>query len=227
MFSVISWNVLYREYEETYKPDSKILKKYPNEITRVNDICNIVCSMIAQTSIICLQECSIDIYRTLSKKLSPIYDIFSINVRSNEYLITIAPKKFKFENDNIRQKPECSNALLSISTNSIKIINCHLIPKEYAKENVIKFLKSLSPETTKKLYIAGDFNECFKLLSRTLSYNYTIPYFGNTYRKRQIDHIIYGRSLDNEQFTVKTFLINTAAVSDHHMIQLTFINQYT
>jgi hypothetical protein len=124
--NILSWNVLFREYEETYNPNSSILKEWKNESEREDKIIKILKENSDDNSIILLQEVSQNLLEKIMNSFQE-KQIFSYNVRSNEFLVTITMKEI-FEKELIKQH-DTANGYLSIVKNNLRIINTHLIPQ--------------------------------------------------------------------------------------------------
>ena len=211
--NIISWNVLLRDYEEKYNPKSYILKKWNNEKSRIEMIINKIKENSNKDSIILLQEVSSNMKEKLSEEFSNKH-MFSYLVRTNEYLISLVPSNSNFKEE-IWKKNNMSNGNLIINNNFIRIINTHLIPQKYCNDNIMSYIINLPFDM--KLIIAGDFNEYYKKVNNKLKLRYTVPLFGNTYKKKQIDHIIFDNDLEYK--CTKIFSNN---LSDHHLIKLCF-----
>lgn len=220
MTRIVSWNVMYRPYEEQYNSNSVILKKYPNEKIRSIEIINTLLKFFTEDTIFCLQEVTLYIICLLSDIFSKTHNIFFHNVQNDEYLVTVAPKE-----DTILLKSWShftSNGYLLINYKNTQIINCHLKPQQYIKKASIKnldYLKSLKNDNI-NTFIIGDFNEHYKNLISKLSDHFTCPFYGKTYKRKLIDHIIF--DIQNLQYT--TLNIKTD-ISDHNLIILE-INNY-
>lgn len=213
MSKIISWNTLYIEYEKKYNPNSKILSRYKdNEEKRIDDIVSVLIKNSDNKTIICLQECSRLLLNKVKYKFIE-HSVFSYNIGSkdDEYLITIAPKEFRI--DQCIDHPT-SNGYLLITNGKYKVVNCHLKPQRFVEnKNVLKYLYDLP----KDVIIAGDFNETYYIVKKVLNSRYKVPIYGKTYKGKMIDHIIYDLS-----FNVKTKMIKTYYLSDHHIIQMTY-----
>jgi hypothetical protein len=210
--NILSWNVLFREYEETYNPNSSILKEWKNESEREDKIIKILKENSDDNSIILLQEVSQNLLEKIMNSFQE-KQIFSYNVRSNEFLVTITMKEI-FEKELIKQH-DTANGYLSIVKNNLRIINTHLIPQRYCKINIMDYLLKLPNESN--LIICGDFNETYKNVCSFLEKRYIIPYFGSTYKnKKQIDYIIF----DNKNIKHKIVKVLTNNISDHNLIKI-------
>jgi hypothetical protein len=213
MSKIISWNTLYIEYEKKYNPKSKILSRYKNnEEKRIDDIVRVLIKNIDKETTICLQECSEILLNKIKYEFTE-HKVFAYNIgrEKDEYLITIAPKEFIM--DKCIDHPT-SNGYLSITNGKYKIVNCHLKPQRYVENNdVLKYLYNLP----KNMIIAGDFNEKYHIVKKVLNGRYTVPKYGKTYKGKMIDHIIYDLLLN-----VKTEMIKTEYLSDHHAIKMIY-----
>ena len=213
---IISFNTMYINYEKKYNPNSQILLAYPDDGKRLLDICTIIVEYMSPDTIVCLQECSSKLIDFLMYKLDTSYAIFSQQIDEDVFMVTIAHKNLSFKivkslTDDYRL---FAHGYLVISNDTIKIINCHLMPKFVAKKNVFSIIKNSSPNDMKCI-IAGDFNEKYKNITNQLQ-DYTIPFFGATYKKNKgIDHIVC-----NFQGEFHTQKIDTYSVSDHLSIIL-------
>jgi hypothetical protein len=219
---IVSWNVLYRAYEEYYKPDSAILKNYPFETCRVREIVNFLESNFSACNdvVVCLQECSYDLLVALQNTFSNFKVFYSCS-NNKDYVITIAPKDYTVEYCTI---PKCHNMLV-IGNKKYRIVNCHLIPRRLSNNNSFDFINKLP--LNKENIVAGDFNEQYKQVCEFFNNRYVITRFGNTYRSKQIDHIMLQRTAKLE--IAKTVIRPTgelnSSLSDHRMIILEFHSQ--
>jgi len=219
---IISWNVLYRDYETKYNPTSKILTVSEEE--RVCKIIELLKPQVESTTVICLQEVSSKVMMALFHAFEATHTIFSHNIREDEHLVTVTPKEYKlcFATVEEQQRTEnhTSNGFLTVSNDRYIIVNCHLIPQRYAKVNVLEHLLSFttSRKGNKTVFIAGDFNERQKIVKMTLGDHFTCPSYGRTYKKKPIDHIIFTKNIVN--YTAGHILQNL--ISDHHAIKLDF-----
>ena len=214
---IISFNTLHISYEKKYNPNSQIILNYPNDNDRLLDIYKIISENINNDTVICLQECSIVLLNLLKNKIT--YDIFSQEIDDDVFMVTIAPSIFNFKIENIQKNKyeNIAHGYLVMSNDNIRIINCHLIPKFAAKGDIYSFINDTCAD--KKCIIAGDFNEKYKNIAKYLQ-EYTIPYFGPTYKKnKEYDQIIFNfKSI----FDIKK--IDTYSVSDHCAIMIDFYN---
>jgi endonuclease/exonuclease/phosphatase family metal-dependent hydrolase len=148
------------------------------------------------------------------QKLSD-YNIFSVEIDKDVFMTTILHSSLDFKQEYILKSnyDKIAHGYLILNNNNIKIINCHLIPRFAAKKDADIF--SIIKENCKeKCIIAGDFNEKYKNLLKYLP-EFNIPYFGPTYKNKEIDHIIF-----NFEAEVVASKINTYSVSDHEAIIL-------
>jgi hypothetical protein len=210
---VVSWNVLFRQYEEIHVPDSEILKRYPVDIVRTIEIYEFLSPFISQDYIICLQECSIELLTLLQFRVPYGKKVFyEYNSKGGDYVITIAPDTFRKVNFELNTL--CVRNCVIVEDNWTRIINCHLIPQRYVEISVLEYLKSL---TTYNTIIAGDFNAMRKDLLFKMQ-EWTIPYYGKTYNhKRDIDFIITNMQADTYD---SSMVRNGKQLSDHEMIIL-------
>jgi hypothetical protein len=208
MFRIISWNVLYRGYEEQYNPKSRILSAYPDEKERIAAVVDMVSNNVTENTVVCLQEVSKDVLDVL-RVTFVAHNIFSHHIRNDEYLVTITPPRFSLLKS---FKHPVSNGFLVVTDKKSVIINCHLVPQRACRENIMEYLSTLSGNN---VFIAGDFNEEHSKVKLALS-SWCCPYYGNTYKGRPIDHIVwYG--LNTEYISGR---ILQRYISDHHMIGL-------
>ena len=159
------------------------------------------------------------LYKNIYKYFSQYYDLFRISSKQenvDQFLITISPKHYKFQQEELLVNYNTSYGYLSITNDEYRIINCHLRPQFAVEENVYKFIEDL--DESKKLIILGDFNEKRCYLLNRFKNQYQIPFFGNTYKKKQIDNVLMNFKQYYKCFTIKNNLI-----SDHHMISMSFI----
>jgi hypothetical protein len=212
MVRIISWNILLRKHEKKYQPKSIILKTYPNEKLRIQNIIYLLDSLITNQTIACLQEVSILTIALLLKKFEKTHNIFYYNIKKDEFLVTITPPQFyilkKFKN-------KTSNGYLIVSNNIINIINCHLIPQKYTKQKVLPYISNLGNH--KPTFISGDFNEIHKNIKNKLK-NWICPHYKKTYKKKSLDHIIFNKPIKH----YKINNINSKNLSDHNLIYLDF-----
>lgn len=213
MVHIVSWNVMYRKYEEEYNPESPILKKYIDEKLRIEEIIIFLRDNILSNSIICLQEVSNDLLDKLTEVFVDTFNIFSVNVEEKNNIVTLAPKKFYKEA--CRNSNHISHGYLIVNNDEIRVMNCHLKPQRFCITDVLYSLINMRKEgiTT---FIAGDFNEQYKLVHKKLHSIFICPYYGKTYKKKPIDHIIF--DLDN----INSYKVSKKSneLSDHEMIIL-------
>lgn len=222
MIRIFSWNILYRKYEEKFNKDSEILKKYPDENKRILDIVDILFSLLYEDSIVCIQECSIDILLMIKNSIQNNYSLFFYHVRHKEYIVTIAPKKYKFYIEtSVKNDTRCANGILSIRNNNIRIVNCHLIPSIFSEKDPLSIFDSL--DLSVSTFIAGDFNEIYSKLSKKTSEKYKAFFYGRTYRNRCIDNIIIDNKTASDTLSISTHNIKTTNISDHNIICLIVI----
>ena len=163
-------------------------------------------------TVIALQEVSGSLARALRHAFRRTHRSFAQHVRDDEYLVTIAPMDFVKEK--WRQHADSANAYLSIRNSKCRIINTHLLPQRYASCNVMEHV--LNAPRDLSVIIAGDFNANWRHVSRSLESRYKVPRFGKTYKKNQIDHIVFDLDSEYKSEKIRTLL------SDHHMIMLSF-----
>lgn len=213
---ILSWNVLLREYEEKYNPCSDILKTYPVELDRLHDIIKIIKNSISNETVVCLQECSSELINML-KETFRSFTIHNKKIGENDYLVTMIPARVNSSIEEI--ETGIPHSQLIVKTNRFRIINCHLIPQKHCEipilESLYRFCKE---ESTKINIVAGDFNENFKTVQHEFGNEYIVPYFGKTYRYKQIDYILI--ETKNKNILHIPFLINSVRVSDHQPIKL-------
>ena len=215
---IISWNVLLRNHEEKYNPESSILKTWKNEENRCKNIIKILVDLILIKPhiLICLQEVSDLLLKKIRTGFGISYMIFSQKLKTKipEFLVTITPHHFI--NQNIKQNYDIAKALLLVKnpTTGMTVLNTHLTPQRFCKYNVMQYLG----DTKNYTIIAGDFNEIYKNVNFNLGKKYGVQKFGNTYKKNQIDHIIILGKNTKVQNKNK---INMNHISDHHLISLT------
>jgi len=210
--SIISWNVLLRDYEEKYNKGSSILKDWPIEEERENAIVELLRRICDNNSIITLQEVSTSLLHKLIVKF-PEKHGYVQKVRNNEFLVTMTPSPFVQEKHT--NHTTSANAYLTIHNDYVRIVNTHLLPQRYAKCNVMEHLLNMS--VAKQTIIAGDFNESWKNVNKSLGTRYTVPKFGKTYKNTAIDQIIFDFKQKFRSVKIPTHL------SDHHMIKLNLL----
>jgi hypothetical protein len=214
MQSIISWNVLFRKYEEEYYPNSKILEKYPNENERVTKIVAFLKENSNAQTVLCLQECSTQVLDSLVTIFKSTHFVYSYNIRDNEHLVTITPKEFQM----VWSGPHnTTNGYLIVYNGLYHIVNCHLLPQRYAKSSVMKRLREFGEEYG-IVFIAGDFNETHRNVKERLWMKYSCPYYGKTYKHKAIDQIVF-----NLDMVYETSIIKQEYISDHHAISLKFV----
>lgn len=216
---VISWNVLFRQYEELHVPESEILKRYPLDIIRIIEIYEFISPYMTQDCIICLQECSIELLTLLQFRIPAGKNIFyEYNSKGGDYIITIAPNTFKQVKFNLNTLCIRNCVIIDNENESMRIINCHLIPQRYSEDDVIEYLKSLS--VYENMIIAGDFNAMRKDLVLKMP-EWIIPYYGRTYNhRRDIDFVI--TTIQAEEYK-SAIIRNFKQLSDHEMILLDIV----
>lgn len=211
---IISWNVLFRPYELKYNPSSLILNNDESYRTK-HIIAKLLENITNNTTAICLQEASSEFITMLRNNINhSIYDIFTYQIETNEYLVTIAIKGYNLYNT---FKHPTSRGYLVIRNHHTTIVNCHLKPQYCCKENIMDYLTCFYT-TNKDVYIIGDYNEKYKNVKNSM-YNtlFTVPFFGKTYKQRSIDHIVFYSVLYNNY---KTDIIEKNTLSDHNGIIL-------
>ena len=223
MFSILSWNVLYREHEKKYRPNSEILKKYTREADRVKDITNTLYSIfsINRNMIYCLQECSRLQLGSLQQHFRDTHDIFTYQVRGFEYLVTITPKCLHMKEEETPISKVGSKGYIVVSNSNFTVVNCHLIPQMHCIENTLEPIMKMSQDT-KCVFVCGDFNESQSRVQKKIGHLYTVPSYGKTYmNKKPIDHIIINKPYD-DMFTFTQKYIDCYAdfLSDHNIIIL-------
>jgi hypothetical protein len=216
----MSFNTLYRAYEQKYNPESEILRKYLNEDDRLEEITGIVSEYLDQYTVICLQECSLELIELLRPRIQT-HTLFTHNIRDEEYLVTMTPTTAGFSQETCEVQPG-ANGCLIVSNHKYRVVNYHLIPQKYAQKGVkvLDYVRNLPQD--KICIVAGDFNEKHKKVKNTLRDRYIVPFFGRTYRQRSIDHIIVDKSIKLiTTVNYTTRVIETDNVSDHKGILLT------
>lgn len=215
MQRILSWNVLYRPYEVKHNPKSHILSLYPQEKNRVNAILCVLKMYVDKEEIVTLQEVSTPVVNALYDSFSQTHQVFTYHICKDVHLVTLAPHKFNFKLE-YSYTNSVSKGFLSIVSDTFRLINCHLIPQRYTKENVMEYLYSLFTKD-KPTCIAGDFNARYNILKMTLwNTGITCPYYGKTYKKKALDHIVF----DLDSLNYKTRMIYQDKISDHNLIQL-------
>jgi len=213
--NIISWNVLLRDYEEKYNPESEILTVWTDESQREDKIIDVINQHSNDKSIVLLQEVSL----ALVDKIKQVFDknklVFTHKITENEYLVTITPQ---FYIKQLWVQNQLSNGYLVVKNSNLRIINTHLIPQRYTKYNVLDYILNLTSNVD--TIIAGDFNENWKKVNTTLESRYKVPFFGNTYKKRHIDHIIFDKTLPYDYTTSN---ISCNKISDHNLIKLSIV----
>lgn len=210
---VISWNVLFRDYEILYNASSsKILKKYPEEKIRIDNIVNVIKKLAKPDTIFCLQECS-ELLIKLCKDIFVNRKIFYRKANS-DYLVTITPENSEFVEE--EQTVQIQRQYLSVSNKHFRIINCHLRPQKFCEIPLFEMLNTIA-KNDKTNIISGDFNE--PNLGKYFP-NYTVPFFGCTYKNQTIDSIIISKK--NMPYTA--FKISPKGhLSDHKIVKAQFL----
>lgn len=207
--------MLFRPYDIKYNKDtSAMLKKYPIESERLNDIVKFITINTDSNTIICLQECSEELMTRLEEAFGSTYDIFyqRTNNRSNrndELIITMAPKTGYFYTISLHRF-RGSRGYLGIANEDCRIINCHFRPMKFCRDDPIKAIESIPYDKTNIL--VGDFNESYSKLSNKIT-RFQMTSVGHTYKRKQIDHIIH-----DYHSTISGKRISTNSMSDHYAI---------
>ena len=214
---ILSWNVLLREYEEKYYPCSEILKNYPVETIRLNHVIKIIKNSIhIDETVVCLQECSLDLL-TMLKETFPQFTVHNKKIGENDYLVTMTPIRVDFSIDPV--ETGIPHSQLIVKTNRFRIINCHLIPQKHCDIPILARLNQFCKEENDKItIIAGDFNEKIGVVKNEFLNDYIVPYFGYTYRYKQIDYILVERGKNDLIYC--PLLIKSIRVSDHYPVKL-------
>lgn len=219
---IISLNSLLRDYESKYRRNSKYLKRYPDELERVNTTVKFVFDLSSKDTIICLQECSALLLNQIKIKFSNEYCLFSQKVDDNpeDNLITLIPKSFgSFYKVTPKSKLDgIVNGLLIISNGECVVVNCHLIPQKHCKKDV-NVLECINNEFSCNIptIVTGDFNAVYEKVSKVFNQKFNVPFFCNTYRRTQLDYILISKN-SNCDFYKKTVVHND--FSDHNLIKL-------
>lgn len=215
MVRIISWNVLYRKYEENYNTNSLILRQYPDEFVRIIQIIALIHNHLLQDTIVCLQEVSNMLFESLTSVFKSSHHIFEYKDLRQDFLVIIAPKKFYLD---FCKSHKTSNGYICITDGNINVITCHLKPQRCISRstNVLEYLKNLR-KSDRQTFIAGDFNEHYKIVKSKLDNDFICPYYGKTYKRKALDHIIFESSIESKYKVEK---INNKLISDHDMIIL-------
>ena len=166
-------------------------------------------------SIIILQEVSL----CLLLKIKDVFKdktVFFHQLTENEYLVTITPNCYNKEN---WEQNDISNGFLSVKKDNLRIINTHLVPQRYTKHKVMEYIFNLPNDIN--TIVGGDFNESWKRTKIALESRYVLPFFGNTYKKSQIDHIIFDKNFECS-YKAERFLCEK--ISDHNLVKIIFEN---
>lgn len=209
---IVSWNTLFRPYEEEYNPSSRILSSYPNEWKRTVELTRRIMKYVDCNTIICLQECSAELVKMLRESVKNA-NVFFERAGTAEYIVIIAPIGFSKEN---WKKKKFFHGLLVVSNEKYRIFNCHLVPQRYSETDNMGYVNNFPRD--KITIVAGDFNEHFKAVASKLKDRYTVPQFGKTYKKKQIDHIVIDRDMISSIRRVE----NMKDISDHNAIAMVF-----
>lgn len=215
MVRIVSWNVLYRKYEERYNPNSLILHEYPEEFLRVIQIVAFIYNQMTKDTIVCLQEVSSMLLDALTSVFKHSHRIFDYQDSREDFLVIIAPNNFYLD---FCLSHKTSNGYISITDGNINVITCHLIPQRFISRNtnVLEYLRNLC-KSNRKTFIAGDFNEQYKIVKSKLDNDFICPYYGKTYKRKALDHIIFKSSIEDKYLVNK---IDNEFLSDHDMIVL-------
>jgi hypothetical protein len=213
---VLSWNTLFRQHDIKYNPMSETLRLYPDDNERNNNILSLIVNNSDKDTFICLQECSKELVELLKNNFSESHNIFICNVidYEDEYLITLSPKWFKCYQEDMSKYPKIPRGYIILEGETLRIVNCHLKPQRHCDFDTMYIIKNLDKKIT---IISGDFNEELKIVRKKLT-NYTIPHYGKTYKKKQLDHIIINRN----HVEITTSMIQVNYLSDHKMIKCVF-----
>ncbi len=208
----MTWNTLFREHDIKYNPDSKTLNMYPDNNERNKKIIDLIISNSDIDTFICLQECSEELVNMLKNKFIDSHNIYiqSVLDYENEFLITLSPKWFKCYQQDITMYPNIPRGYIILEGEKFRIVNCHLKPQRHCNFDTMAVIKRLDKKIS---IISGDFNEDLKNVRLRLK-DYTVPYFGKTYKKKQLDHIIINRN----HVKTTTNMIDVNDLSDHKII---------
>ena len=160
-----------------------------------------------------LQEVSLSILFKLTHAFED-KSIFSYRISKNEYLVTLSPRIYTEES---WTQNKTANGYLAIKKDDLLIVNTHLIPQRYVMYDVLDYILKIRPKNIgSTTMIVGDFNENWKKINNVLGSRYIVPFFGSTYKKRQIDHIIFDKNLkisSKQNIAYKN-------ISDHNLLKL-------
>lgn len=211
---VVTWNILHRIHEEKYRPDSKVLETFPDERNRVVAVIGEIHKCLeTPDTVCCLQECSATVLTGIQRHIANNSRcLFYKKVKEAEYLVTITPQGFWEEE--IEHHPDTAVGMLAVRRDECRVINCHLKPQRFCRYSVLDGLLSLPTEEV-PLVVAGDLNEQPPAIQRVLGHKYGWVDAGNSYRKKQIDHVLY----DKFQWTLTDGkIVDTGYTSDHRMV---------
>jgi hypothetical protein len=230
---------MHRSYEEKYNNDSQVLETFPWESDRIAHIIKILQKHVIDHTVTCLQEVSTETLQALIESFGQTHKIFYYNIRDDEYLVTLTP--FREAASGELDKPDMTfeqnpnftleygtqgataNGYLVVTNGKYRVVNCHLLPQRFVNEHVLEYLKTFDKsdeDITVVTFIAGDYNECYNIVEDVLNDMYICPFYGKTYKKRAIDHIVFTQ---NGPPLYKSAKVYSEYASDHHMIYLDII----
>lgn len=208
---IISWNVLYRAYEQKYNPGSTILREYPSDTTRIKQQIDILKQHVTKHTIVCLQECGEELLTLLHDTFASTHSFFCQYIAETEYIVILAPISAEF----CAEKWEIVDGVrgaIAISNDNYRIFNVHLKPQKFAETYLLGYIKCLPSD--KQLFVAGDFNEQLATVRKRLKDRYEIVNYGITYKQKQIDYIIRQRDSDSSS-NILVDKFSADGTSDH------------
>jgi hypothetical protein len=178
--TLYSWNVLHIIHELNHAIDSSpVLRKYPQEQTRLDDIVNTISKLIKSDTIFCLQEVPCDLLDTLGHKLKDCailgYRYSRIPKLKNpklinpydepaEHLVTIIHNDLLNNHEpttNTVQYADAGKAALLVDLPTVTIINTH-VPAAMGTKGRINAFKQLHKfmvdNKITNYILAGDMN---------------------------------------------------------------------
>jgi hypothetical protein len=211
---IVSWNVLNLETDKTFNPRSRFVQKYhDNEAAKCLDTISVLNSLLDNNTIVCLQECD-DLLIEKLKGYIPQYDLFIEKGSFTQYLAILAPSYLKMRKEANTER-NVEHGLLAVGNDWICVANCHLFPQYAYTHDVFKHVKSLfEGGHNRKIAVVGDFNNRRTDVCRIFSDKF-VPYFGVTYKSKDIDNMILSWKCRHS-----TLVVKEQACSDHNPIVL-------
>lgn len=214
-YHILSWNVLFREHELHYKPNSEILKAYPLETDRVQGILEYLRQHIQPHTVVCLQEVSLELAMYLQHFAHQTNrSVYTYNVSKTEQILTITPSGFELV---YAGNPLGSRGCLAVRNKDLCVVNCHLTPERFCHVCPLEFIQKLEVDPAFPLVVAGDFNAEYRFLRKSLeATQFYAPYFPKTYKNKAIDQMVLSPTIS----VLAKDHYPRVNLSDHRMIGL-------